>query len=259
MLRPLLYVIGTLLVTQAAVIATSVYLHRGLAHRALNRHPFADWVFRFVLWFTTGQNRREWVAVHRKHHAFTDTERDPHSPLVTASGRSSSGTSITTCARAATPRPSPAGPRTSGTTCGTVCSSTRHARRGGRHRGGHVDPGPRLGPAPGRHPLRALPLRAGPVDQRPRPLVGPEKLRQQLGHQPARARLAHRRREPAQQPPRLSLEPQVQRGPLRVRPVVGGDPRAHAAAPGAPGGRLRRAAPTRVSQTRRHTSCSFLS
>jgi stearoyl-CoA desaturase (Delta-9 desaturase) len=81
-LRPLLYVIGTLLVTQAAVIATSVYLHRGLAHRALRLHPIADWVFRFVLWFTTGQNRREWVAVHRKHHAFTDTEKDPHSPLV---------------------------------------------------------------------------------------------------------------------------------------------------------------------------------
>ena len=81
MLRPLLYVLGTLLVTQAAVIATSVYLHRGLAHRALRLHPLADWVFRFVLWFTTGQNRREWVAVHRKHHAFTDTEKDPHSPL----------------------------------------------------------------------------------------------------------------------------------------------------------------------------------
>jgi stearoyl-CoA desaturase (Delta-9 desaturase) len=74
--------IGTLLVTQAAVIATSVYLHRGLAHRALRLHPLADWGFRLVLWFTTGQNRREWVAVHRKHHAFTDTEKDPHSPLV---------------------------------------------------------------------------------------------------------------------------------------------------------------------------------
>ncbi|HEY1127238.1 MAG TPA: acyl-CoA desaturase, partial [Actinomycetota bacterium] len=81
MLRPLLYVLGTLLVTQAAVIATSVYLHRGLAHRALRLHPLADWGFRFVLWFTTGQNRREWVAVHRKHHAFTDKEGDPHSPI----------------------------------------------------------------------------------------------------------------------------------------------------------------------------------
>ena len=45
MLRPLLYVLGTLLVTQAAVIATSVYLHRGLAHRALRLHPIADWIF----------------------------------------------------------------------------------------------------------------------------------------------------------------------------------------------------------------------
>ena len=82
MLRPLLYVIATLVVTQAAVMATSIYLHRGLAHRALTLHPLADWIFRFVLWFTTGQNRRQWVAVHRKHHAFTGTERDPHSPLV---------------------------------------------------------------------------------------------------------------------------------------------------------------------------------
>jgi stearoyl-CoA desaturase (delta-9 desaturase) len=82
MIRPFLYVLATLVVTQAAVIATSVYLHRGLAHRALTLHPIADWMFRFVLWFTTGQNRRAWVAVHRKHHAFTDTEKDPHSPIV---------------------------------------------------------------------------------------------------------------------------------------------------------------------------------
>jgi stearoyl-CoA desaturase (delta-9 desaturase) len=69
-----------LALTQIAVIATSVYLHRGLAHRSLRIHPAADVVFRAVLWLTTGQNRREWVAVHRKHHAFTDREGDPHSP-----------------------------------------------------------------------------------------------------------------------------------------------------------------------------------
>jgi stearoyl-CoA desaturase (delta-9 desaturase) len=66
--------------TQAAVLATSVYLHRALAHRSLRVHPVADVFFRAVLWLTTGQNRREWVAVHRKHHAFTDREGDPHSP-----------------------------------------------------------------------------------------------------------------------------------------------------------------------------------
>jgi stearoyl-CoA desaturase (Delta-9 desaturase) len=65
---------------QTAVIATSMYLHRALAHRSLVVHPAADLLFRAVLWLTTGQDRREWVAVHRKHHAFTDRDGDPHSP-----------------------------------------------------------------------------------------------------------------------------------------------------------------------------------
>ncbi len=82
MLRFLMATAVTLAVTEAAVIATSVYLHRGLAHRALRLHPIADFLFRCILWLSTGQNRREWVAVHRKHHAFTDKEGDPHSPLL---------------------------------------------------------------------------------------------------------------------------------------------------------------------------------
>ena len=69
-----------LALTQIAALATSVYLHRTLAHRALAVHPLADTLFRAVLWLTTGQDRRQWVAVHRKHHAFTDCDGDPHSP-----------------------------------------------------------------------------------------------------------------------------------------------------------------------------------
>ena len=69
-----------LALTQIAALATSVYLHRTLAHRALAFHPLADTLFRAVLWLTTGQDRRQWVAVHRKHHAFTDRDGDPHSP-----------------------------------------------------------------------------------------------------------------------------------------------------------------------------------
>jgi stearoyl-CoA desaturase (Delta-9 desaturase) len=65
---------------QVAVIATSMYLHRTLAHRSLAVHPVADLFLRTLLWLTTGQDRREWVAVHRKHHAFTDRDGDPHSP-----------------------------------------------------------------------------------------------------------------------------------------------------------------------------------
>lgn len=78
------HVLTALLVAVAlaelAVVATSVYLHRGLAHRAIRLSPVMDGCFRALLWLTTGQSRREWVAVHRKHHTFTDREGDPHSP-----------------------------------------------------------------------------------------------------------------------------------------------------------------------------------
>ena len=66
--------------TQMATIATSIYFHRALAHRSLHLHPLADLAFRVALWLTTGQGRQQWVAVHRKHHSFTDRQGDPHSP-----------------------------------------------------------------------------------------------------------------------------------------------------------------------------------
>jgi stearoyl-CoA desaturase (Delta-9 desaturase) len=70
------------LVTQAAVFATTVYLHRVLAHRSLTVRPRVAMVFRAVVWITTGIVPRAWVAVHRRHHAFSDTPQDPHSPVV---------------------------------------------------------------------------------------------------------------------------------------------------------------------------------
>lgn len=78
--HPWMVPVVAVVLTQVAVIATSVYLHRALAHRALAVHAAADVLFRVVLWLTTGQRRQEWVAVHRKHHTFTDREGDPHSP-----------------------------------------------------------------------------------------------------------------------------------------------------------------------------------
>jgi stearoyl-CoA desaturase (delta-9 desaturase) len=72
----------SVVLAQIATFATSIYLHRALAHRALKLHPVADVSFRTVLWLLTGQSRQQWVAVHRKHHTFTDREGDPHSPLL---------------------------------------------------------------------------------------------------------------------------------------------------------------------------------
>jgi stearoyl-CoA desaturase (delta-9 desaturase) len=65
---------------QTAVLSTTIYLHRTATHKALVVHPAVAFAFKFVLWITTGIETREWVAVHRKHHAFTDEEGDPHSP-----------------------------------------------------------------------------------------------------------------------------------------------------------------------------------
>src|SRR5437879_6860611 len=68
--------------SQIAVFATSIYLHRALAHRALTLRPIVELLFRTALWLVTGGSRQQWVAVHRKHHTFTDKEGDPHSPLL---------------------------------------------------------------------------------------------------------------------------------------------------------------------------------
>jgi len=67
---------------QVAVFSTTIFLHRTATHRALTLHPAVAWLFRLSLWLTTGIATKEWVAVHRKHHAFTDQEGDPHSPML---------------------------------------------------------------------------------------------------------------------------------------------------------------------------------
>ena len=67
--------------TQIANIATTVYLHRAVAHKAVTLSPALTVVFRVIIWLLTGIRPRQWAAVHRKHHAFTDEPEDPHSPL----------------------------------------------------------------------------------------------------------------------------------------------------------------------------------
>ena len=75
-------IIVSTFVTQVAVFGTTIYLHRAATHKAIELHPALVFMFKFVLWVTTGLHTKEWVAVHRKHHAFTDQEGDPHSPLL---------------------------------------------------------------------------------------------------------------------------------------------------------------------------------
>jgi len=66
--------------THATIVAVTIYLHRSQTHRAVTLHPVVTHGFRFWLWFTTGMVTKEWVAVHRCHHAHCESARDPHSP-----------------------------------------------------------------------------------------------------------------------------------------------------------------------------------
>jgi stearoyl-CoA desaturase (Delta-9 desaturase) len=74
------FIILTLCLTHITIVSVTVFLHRHQAHKALTLHPVLSHFFRFWLWFTTGMVTREWVAIHRKHHAKCETEDDPHSP-----------------------------------------------------------------------------------------------------------------------------------------------------------------------------------
>jgi len=75
-------VLYALAVTHVTVTGVTLYLHRDATHRGLDLHPLVRHFFRFWLWMTTAMNTKEWVAIHRKHHAKCETEEDPHSPQV---------------------------------------------------------------------------------------------------------------------------------------------------------------------------------
>ncbi len=75
-----------LVFTQLTIFAVTLYLHRSQAHRGVDFHPVISHFFRFWVWLTTSMITKEWVAIHRKHHAKVETEEDPHSPVTKGIG-----------------------------------------------------------------------------------------------------------------------------------------------------------------------------
>ena len=73
-------VLYTLVTTHITIASVTIFLHRTQAHRAMDLHPIPAHFFRFWLWLGTGMVTKEWVAIHRKHHAKCETPDDPHSP-----------------------------------------------------------------------------------------------------------------------------------------------------------------------------------
>jgi stearoyl-CoA desaturase (delta-9 desaturase) len=78
--------LAALALTHVTIAAVTIFLHRAQAHRALDLHPAVAHFFRFWLWLTSGMVTREWVSVHRRHHAHCETPDDPHSPQVLGLG-----------------------------------------------------------------------------------------------------------------------------------------------------------------------------
>jgi stearoyl-CoA desaturase (delta-9 desaturase) len=75
-------VVFTLVATHVTIVGVTVFLHRSQAHRGLDLHPAVMHFFRFWLWMTTGMVTKEWVSIHRKHHAKCERDGDPHSPML---------------------------------------------------------------------------------------------------------------------------------------------------------------------------------
>ncbi len=73
-------IVAALALTHVTIAAVTIFLHRAQAHRGLDLHPIVAHFFRLWLWLTTGMQTKEWVAIHRKHHAKCETPDDPHSP-----------------------------------------------------------------------------------------------------------------------------------------------------------------------------------
>jgi stearoyl-CoA desaturase (delta-9 desaturase) len=75
-------VVVGLVLAEVATLITTIYLHRVLSHKAIRLHPAVTMFMRLSTWMLTSISPREWVAVHRKHHNFSDVEGDPHSPHI---------------------------------------------------------------------------------------------------------------------------------------------------------------------------------
>lgn len=76
------WIVYMLVVTQLTIFTVTLYLHRSQTHRGVDFHPVLAHFFRFWSWISTGMVTKEWVAIHRKHHAKVETEEDPHSPQI---------------------------------------------------------------------------------------------------------------------------------------------------------------------------------
>ena len=54
--------------------------HRLLTHRSFKCPKWLEYTLTFITTFSLTGSSITWIAIHRKHHRYSDTEKDPHSP-----------------------------------------------------------------------------------------------------------------------------------------------------------------------------------
>src|SRR6187402_962421 len=67
----------------SSIFFQTFFLHRYGAHRMFTLTPRWERFFHLMTWVTQGSsflNPRAYAILHRMHHAYSDTEGDPHSP-----------------------------------------------------------------------------------------------------------------------------------------------------------------------------------
>jgi stearoyl-CoA desaturase (delta-9 desaturase) len=66
-----------------SIIGVSLTLHRYYSHRSFEFvSPAIKWIATFISILTGRGSPLGWVYVHRQHHAYADTDNDPHSPHI---------------------------------------------------------------------------------------------------------------------------------------------------------------------------------
>lgn len=66
-----------------SLFCQTFFLHRYASHKMFSTNPFWEKFFYFLTWLSQGSsylNPRAYAIMHRMHHAYSDTEKDPHSP-----------------------------------------------------------------------------------------------------------------------------------------------------------------------------------
>ena len=81
-----MFTLGNVLITIVSfyilnILGIWMMLHRYYSHKSFEfRYPFLKYAFTIIAVLAGRGSPLGWVYLHRQHHAYSDTEKDPHSP-----------------------------------------------------------------------------------------------------------------------------------------------------------------------------------